>query len=513
MLVTLVYVLLMLTRTYGDPVVLNPEQYSHYVERFNANDSEDVVNLIPNSGAWKWIEQQVPLFECPSSVLEEIYYFRWWTFRKHIKNTPNGLVLTEFILPVSHAGAHNTISCAFGHQIAEGRWLGEQRYLDEYTLFWFRAGDDGGPVPHFHKFSSWAAAALYERYLVTRDSGFLINLLDDLVADYRQWEREHRRPDGLFWQYDVKDGMEESISGGRRVKNVRPTINSYMTANALAISSIAALAGREEVEHEFTRKSQQLQSKWIDYLWDRDAEFFKVRLEDGQFSTAREAIGFIPWTFRLAKPDHAKAWKQITDHDGFWAPAGLTTAERRHPEFRTRGTGTCEWDGAVWPFATSQTLTGLANLLRADEQPYANKRNFYEQMLTYARSHHQDGEPYIGEYHDEVTGQWLITGPKAARSRFYNHSVFNDLVIRGIVGIVPRADHILQIDPLIPYDAWDWFCLDGVRYHGHDLTVLWDRTGQRYGRGTGLLVIADGEELVRSTELKSITSELPGKAP
>jgi len=37
---------------------------------------------------------------------------------------------------------------------------------------------------------------------------------------------------GLFWQYDVRDGMEESISGSRTNKNLRPTINSYMFGNA-----------------------------------------------------------------------------------------------------------------------------------------------------------------------------------------------------------------------------------------------------------------------------------------
>ncbi|MDC0937340.1 hypothetical protein OAS39_13725, partial [Pirellulales bacterium] len=432
----------------AEPVVLNPADYARYVARFNANDLEDVVNLIPDANAWDWIQDHAPLFECPSSVIEEAYYFRWWTYRKHIKQTPDGLVLTEFILPVSHAGAHNTISCAFGHHVAEGRWLRDQQLLDEYARYWFRSGDDGGPAPHFHKFSSWAPAALYERYLVTGEQGFLLDLLDDLVADYRTWEGERQRSDGLFWQHDVKDGMEESISGGRRVKNVRPTINSYMTANAKAIAHIATLGGRTELAREFSAKANSLHQKAIDYLWDADAEFFKVRLENGDFSAAREAIGFIPWAFHLARPEHAIAWRQLNDREGFGAPAGMTTAERRHPEFRTHGTGTCEWDGAVWPFATSQTLTGLANLLQETDQPFVTKRDFFEQLLIYARAHQRDGKPYIGEYHDEVTGKWLITGKKAARSRFYNHSTFNDLVIRGIAGIVPRADNVLEIDPL-----------------------------------------------------------------
>lgn len=37
--------------------------------------------------------------------------------------------------------------------------------------------------------------------------------------------------------------MEESISGGRKVRNVRPTINSYMYGNAKAIAAIATMDG------------------------------------------------------------------------------------------------------------------------------------------------------------------------------------------------------------------------------------------------------------------------------
>ena len=128
-------------------------------------------------------------------------------------------------------------------------------------------------------------------------------------------------------------------------------------------------------------------------LWDADAKFFKVRLEDGTLSDAREAIGFIPWMFNLAGPEHAAAWRQIKDPAGFSAPRGLTTAERRHPEFRTHGTGTCEWDGAVWPFATSQTLTGLANVLRGPQQPYVTRRDYFDALQTYARAHQKDGKP------------------------------------------------------------------------------------------------------------------------
>lgn len=493
----------------AEPLLLEPAEYAHYVERFNSMEDEPVKNLISNAEAWEWMVGNVPLLDCPDKQLEETYYYRWWTYRKHIKQTPEGLVLTEFLQPVGHAGPYNTISCALGHQLAEGRWLRDQRPLDEYTRFWFRSGEEGGPAKHFHKFSSWVPAAIYDRYLVTGDRESVVDLLDEMIADYEAWEAERQLPSGLFWQYDVRDGMEESISGSRTEKNIRPTINSYMAANARAIARIAALAGRPDVADRYNAKYESLRNQMIDALWDPEAKFFKVRLEGDDLSDAREAIGFIPWTFGLAEPEHAEAWLQIKQPGGFWAPCGLTTAERRHAEFRSHGTGTCEWDGAVWPFATSQTLDGLANLLRGPEQPFVTLRDYFEQLLTYVRSQQKDGKPYIGEYLDEMTGDWLITGPKAERSRYYNHSTLNDLVISGLVGIVPREDNIVEIDPLLPADEWDWFCLDDVPYHGHSLTIVWDRTGEHYGRGAGLAIWADGQEVARSAELGRLKGSLP----
>jgi hypothetical protein len=284
-----------------------------------------------------------------------------------------------------------------------------------------------------------------------------------------------------------------------------------MAANARAIARIAELAEKPAIARNFQTAAETLQAKLLDAIWDADAGFFKVRRPDGTLSDAREAIGFIPFTFNLTRPEHAVAWKQLNDRQGFKAPWGITTAEQRHPQFRTHGTGTCEWDGAVWPFATSETLGGLANVLRGPPQPYVNPGDFLAQMDTYARAHQQDGKPYIGEYHDEQTGQWLITGPKAKRSRHYNHSTFNDLVITGLIGLVPRADDVIEVYPLLPTDAWDWFRLEGVPYHGRLLTIAWDRTGERYGNGPGLSMSVDGRELARSAKRERLTAEL--KAP
>lgn len=487
--------------------LLKAESFRHYVDAFNATDDERTINLVPNAKAWDWMRQNVPLFECPDAGLQEVYYYRWWTYRKHIKESPAGLVLTEFILPVSHGGTYQTISCATGHHIAEGRWLRDQQLINEYTRFWFR-GNDGKPDPKFHKYSSWVAHAILERAGVNGDYAFATDLLDELVRDYAQWENEKLLSNGLFWQFDVRDGMEESISGSRKSKNPRPTINSYMYANAVAIADIAQRAGAESVVNTFREKAVRIKKLTLDRLWDRDAKFFKVMFEDGSLSSAREAIGFIPWIFRLpeAGRGYEEAWKQLVDPEGFWAPFGITTAERRHPSFRSHGVGHCEWDGACWPFATSQTFDALANVLRHYDQPHVTRARYLEALRVYTKAHHKNGKLYLGEYHDEVTGEWL-KGDNP-RSEYYNHSTFCDLVIAGLVGVRPRGDEAIEVDPLVPAEAWDWFCLDDLLYHGRHVTVVWDKTGAKYNRGAGLSVFVGDQRVAHAPTLTRVTGPL-----
>ena len=480
--------------------VLQPAAFSNYVAHFNSMEDENVTNFVPNAKSWEWLQPEIPFFECPDREVEELYYFRWWSFRKHLEQTGHGFVLSEFLTRPA------PVSSALGHQLMESRWLRDQNLLDDYVRYWLRTTN--GPTT-LHKYSSWLEDALYQRYLVTSDRRFLVSLLPELVRDYRQWEQERRATNGLFWQYDVRDAMEESISGSRTNQNLRPTINSYMFGNARAIAAIARLAGNQEIAGEFDAQAARLKQLVQQQLWNPDAGFFEVRRDDGRFSGAREELGFIPWYFEL--PDHeakyGSAWTQLANPQGFSAPYGITTAERRHPQFRTHGYGHCEWDGAVWPFATSQTLGALANFLRDYDSSTATPRDYFDAFLTCVHSQHADGKPYIGEYLDETTGQWI--NGKAGRSRYYNHSTFADLLITGVAGLVPRADEVVEIWPLLPDGTWKWFCLDCVNYHGHVLTILWDQDGTRYHRGPGLIVLAGGKEIARADKLAKLMGKLP----
>ncbi|HRZ37391.1 MAG TPA: hypothetical protein P5534_13645 [Candidatus Paceibacterota bacterium] len=528
--------------TPGHPV-LKAEAFRHYVDNFNREDRETVVNHIPNAAAWQWMSQNIPRFDCADKDLEEIYYFRWWTYRKHIKKTPDGFIITEFLPPVPWAGKHNSINCPAGHHFYEGRWLLDPQYLDDYALFWFRKG--GEP----RKYSFWAADSIHARSLVLGDDRIPRELLPDLIANYEAWEKSHLDECGLFWQNDGNDGMEVSIGGS----GCRATINSYQYGDAIAISRIAERAGHPDLARTWRAKADALRHLVLTRLWDPEARFFKV-LPRGKSTLAdvRELHGYTPWYFNLPEPAMSVAWRELMDPTGFYAPFGPTTAEQRHPSFAVAYAGhECQWNGPSWPLATSVTLTALANLLNRDSQDIIGKADYWKTFQCYLRSHRfrqlppqpaereitgalsetdaarpsalNDGgarldrietrQPWIDENLNPYSGDWIARTllkqrrqPPDERGKDYNHSTFCDLVITGLVGLRPRPDDIIEVNPLVPEGTWDYFCLDGVRYHGRTLTILYDRTGTRYRRGAGLQVLLDGQSVARSDSLQRLTA-------
>jgi len=483
--------------------VLPEAEYRHYIDEFNADDKEDEGGPIKNAQAWDWMARNIPFFACPDREIERTYYFRWWTYRKHIHETPGGFLITEFLKKVNHAGEFNALSCALGHHIAEGRWLRDPRYLDQNIHFWLRGGENGGLRKNYHQFSGWTAAAIYDRYLADGRRDFLLSYLDPLILDYTTWERERLTESGLFWQRDVSDGMEESVSGGRRVKNLRPSINSYMYGNAKAIAAIATMAGKDAVAREYAEKAARLKALVHERLWNRGAGFFETVLESGESANVREEIGFTPWYFDLPddRAEYAAAWKQLMDPEGFFAPFGPTTAERRHPGFKLAYSGDdCQWNGPSWPFSTTITLRAMANLLEGYRQNAVTRQDWFRIFDIYARSQQlklEDGRviPWIDENLNPLTGEWLARSRKVAKRTFYgrgdhyNHSGYCDLVITGLVGLRPSVGEKINVKPLSPAE-WDWFCLDRVPYHGRTVSIAFDRSGKRFGKGRGLRILS-----------------------
>lgn len=477
---------------------------------------------------WAWYRDNIPFFECPDEDLMTTWYYRWELITKHLTyGSPNsGYSFTEFIDRPFWSGAYGAISCPAGFQLYEARWLRSPVIANDYSRYWFRT-----PGAQPRNYSTWLADSVWATHQVHPDEALLKDLLPDLVKNYKGWEARHFVPDvGLFWQTGHDDGMEFNINS-RQTKDIlrgapsyRPSFNAYMWADAKAIANIAELAGQTGVARQYVEKADKLKAKMLELMWDQKRKFFFPVLkqdeerdghqlkkltrtyESGQYagdSHGRELIGYVPWQFNMlpVSDKFDVAWQKLMDRDGFYADFGPSTVERNDPMFLLQKS-CCWWSGQSWPFATTQTLKAFSNLLHSGGS-VLTADDYVNLLSIYARSHRKDGKPYLAEALHPDTGSF--EGHDGYNhSEHYFHSGYCDLVITGLAGLITRHDATLEVKPLVPR-SWEYFAVDDVPYRGHLVSIVWDKSGERYKFGAGFHLIVDGKVVKSSPQLQPLT--------
>lgn len=508
--------------------ILNFKLLERYVDDFNSHDNETHIQHVPNSEAYSFLSNNIPLFECPDKNIERAYYFRWWVYRKHIKKTSDGYIITEFLPDVSWAAKENAITCPGLFHFLDGRWIKDPCYLDDYANFWlFHSGyHNNEKWRHFkavlgHAFPLSDAILQFHKVhpsitLLEKTKGELINNFETLKT-LRTTDIELYWSNAGGWE---GDGMEVAVGGD----GIRPTINSYMYSQAKALSEISLILGDKINYNTYKNEAGKIADLMIKYLWDEAAGFFKVlKIQNNlpyHLVDARELLGYVPWAYSIP-PDgkgFEKAWTQINDTKGFFAPYGLTTCEQRHKSFNISYEGhECQWNGPSWPYATSQTLMGMANLIQDYSQDVISKSDYLNHFLIYTKSHtlqKEDGEivPWIDENLNPYTGDWIARtilksknmGRSDERGKDYNHSTYIDLLITGLLGFKPHLDNVIEINPCIPEDAWLYFCIEGIPYKNGEVAIVWDKLGNKYNYGSGLTIIYNSRVVAKSQKISKL---------
>lgn len=438
-----------------------------------------------------------PKFVSSDNELNVTYNYRCEVYGRHVKQTPAGYVITEFLPDVPWSGIYNTISCAASHHFRDGRWMKDPSVLEEYANFWCTEGN-----PRLYSFP--IADSILALSDVTGNYVTAERLYPELTEIHQAWD-DHRADETMYRQECGCDGMEFSISGD----GIRPTINSYMYADKCALGRIAERLGDAEQAQKYRDDAAILASQINERLWNDETGMFGVISDRGEVQNVREQIGYVPWIYGIPAAGRDACFRNLLDPSCFLAPYGLRTADASHPDYMKPFNHECLWNGPVWPFATAQTLTAVIEYLHTAEHPTISPSEFMNLLLTYAYSHRDtDGTPCLDENMDPDTGIWLAReimrkwnrpGKDPTRGQHYNHSSFIDLVMTGICGIRPSEGNRLTIHPL--GTSLDSFSVTDVRYHGHTLAVAWDRT-------SGLCVTVDGTREYFREAAEDITLEI-----
>ena len=482
-----------------------------------------------------WYERNIPFFACSDPQIERIYYYRWKLYKSHLRDLgARGYLVTEFLDDVSWSlKPEESLNDASSFHIGEGRWLRDSRYVENYIDFLYRGGND-------RHFSEAIADASYRATLVSGDPSVALRNLAEMKKIYRAWDDRYDQSMGLYSIEPLLDATEYTISsvdasggkdGFRGGDAFRPSINSFQYANALAIGRLSARAGDAGSAREFAERAAALRERVQKDLWNEEFHHFVDRYKTsnrfvryGDFIRGRELAGYTPWYFALPDEDerYIASWRHLLAPDRLGGPFGLRTVEPSYQYYKkqyryVREGGTdkpeCQWNGPSWPFQTTLALGGMANVLQGYPKQSLVTADEYIRLLGQYAAQHFDaqGEPDLQEDYDPDTGKAVVG---LSRSHHYNHSGFDDLVITGLAGLRPRADDVLEVNPLIPTGRnaprpISYFCLENVLYHGRNVTILYDRDGKQYRRGAGLSVYVDGKQVVQPSPPGKKLATLP----
>ena len=434
---------------------------------------------------YEFLNENLPRFSCSVKELEEIYYFRAYTLSKHIKkNSAGKYIVTEFLNDVSWAiDTEGAISCPVGHQLSELRWFkncGE--IVKQYADFWLN---------HIEKllvYNNWFCYAFYEYAEYTNCLDYAYSVADKLIEYFTLFESRNKAKCGLYKGTDNYDGMELSISSS----GIRPTINSYVYANAYGIYKILESHGDERADY-YKNFCENLKKEINGKLYVNDL-YYNLPVENGEtidrfypdFSNphpdhaAKELSAYTPFYFGIPQEENAGCLKFLTDEKIFKQKYGLATADQSNPLYKFPFPHACLWNGPVWPFATSQVLRGVSEWIKVHGEKEIGGSDFADMLITYAKSQHItiEGEirPWIDEDLDGTTGEWLARRliveygrDDVGRGKDYNHSAFIDHVINGLCGVCVNGGKT-DFKPILS-DKIASFSLEGVVVGGKAYNV------------------------------------------
>ena len=502
-------------RTPGEPsrldAVLRPTVHHNWLIKPADQDGRDVLST--QTAAYQdWFDANVPFFDCSDPWIRKMYDHRAYVLRKNMLDPKLG----RMRWPSQSEGRWrspwypNVISYGAGHQVREARWLRDPKYWQGHLRTWAENAKADGVYPSHvtpagpsgGRYTDWITATAWDGYLVQPDRAFLAAVVEKLAANMRGWQKTCDpdgdgllRVDSHWWT-----GMEyqpsffafsdyrpsKDFSGPERpVSLERVDLTAYNYGNAVAVAQIYRLLGQPDRAKEFEELAAKIAGAVAAKMWRPEKRFFySLRADDDAVADVKEVVGVYPFYFGMMPwgKGYEAAWASILDPRQFWTTWPVASASRECPAYSQNGwpgdgrASTCMWNGPTWPHANSLVMAAMARTLRATrDRNIANsplkKEHLWALFQSFTRAQFTDqdlGRPWTGEFYNGDDGRWKTA------ERDYNHSTWLDILIPELIGLVPRDDDMLEVDPLLPDGALSDFILDGVRYHGRDVTIVWD---------------------------------------
>lgn len=487
--------------------------------------------------------QDVPYIDVPDPALEKAIVYRWWGERHNVldANTP-GYV---YQYPTTIEGSHlyqNSIALTQPMHLQDTKWLrtpylpygqilnigelsGSSAFLDSpghtswnnhYSQYLGTAGLEAYNVHG----GGTAIADRFARYFEGDGTGQLEHYDgndDDLIA-YDSNYMPGNDSDAITFGYPKADA---SAPGARTIE--RPE-SAYVWGALDAARELYGIAGADQAEIDRVGAAADgVRDAILDRLWSPDTRMFLAGTSHGATSAASSngRPNPLPESERDLIPAKESNLYDIyaenlipfdqweTYVDGF----RFLTYGDNFPIFPFYTAN--QYDRAAYGIGGSNNFSninftvqyrGVRSALRHyDPRGKYLDPAYAKRLLDWmAWSTYPGGDARVANQ-AEYYSNWNATAKTYNRNNPYHVMLgnMNYIFVEDVAGLQPRSDDRIELWPLD--FGYGHFMVNNLRYHGQDVTVVWDPDGTEYGLGAGYSLFLNGEKKVSTDRLGKLT--------
>lgn len=474
----------------------------------------------------RWWADNIPYLDTPEDNIDKTLFYRWWLLRFNFLDAD--VPGNDYQFPVAIEGVlgyDNAIVLTTGMFIDDLKYLRDPAYA--YGS-WIGAGEvagggkyvdnPGSPEHWSNSYAQYLTAAAWRSYRVHGGPAAIAGKLarygrDDVLGLLKAYDGNGN---GLI-EYDwaaMTGNDADAVSFDWAKHHGQPrmdrTESAYVYANALAAAQAARRAGDAASARQMQQVAARIRLSVLDTLWvdasDRpDAMGLKGNLLKQRQSAApglpvdwKEINNYYPFSVGLMpkagdpdySPKYVEALRLFADAAQYPVFPFYTANQA---DQRARGEGGSNNFSVI---NATVMFRLLASALRDYPSRYLDAQWYRKLLYWNAWAHYIDGDNRYPDQNEFWAKGNAANGGSIGYRSWIHHTQLgatNFTVIEDAMGLRPRSDGKIELYPIDI--GWSHFAADNIRYHGHDLSIFWDKHGGRYGSEVpkGYSVFIDGK--------------------
>ncbi|BBF43066.1 hypothetical protein lbkm_1752 [Lachnospiraceae bacterium KM106-2] len=477
-----------------------------YFEKYLKMDQNDSILLEQKKEYNKWWAETMPYIDVPNKAIQKAIDYRWWleNFNKLDANIPG----YDYQYPVTIEGVlgyNNAIALTQPMHLQDTKWMRNESLAYGQLLSIGNSSQSSAFLDNPGNRSNWnnhygqyIGTAGLEAFKVIGGNKQLAKTFAYYFEHDAKGQIDHygnhtsaTTPENKLIDYasaymtgNDADTISFAYPGAGTWKTHAE--NAYVYGAAKAASKLYEMAGDSAKSSELNVLSDDIRSDILKYLWCEKDHAFETRAvnpssnfvshnadqpnlipykENNNFNYYSEKV--VP-TDEKSLAKYSKMFSYLADENEFPIFPYYTANQNDNK----KQSGSNNFSNINF---TVQARAYEAALRTYDkDHQYVTPEMLSTMVEWCAWNMYPDGGDVSYPNNNEFYNMDNKTKDNYYRSWIYHNILgnYNYIFVEDVAGVVPREDNALELDP-IEFN-YDHFMINNVRYHGKDVTVVWD---------------------------------------